>query len=764
MQARFIAFLCATPILLLITISQLNITTDISAFFVSGKSTQLKLFASQMQTGEISRRYLISIVQPQKGAQPLDFLHDFQRKLLQIDGIKKVWNGSMNDDDLHALIQFYAPYRYQIYSLQPQIDIPLAFSEQSMLQRAQMIKSGLLGAQSPWIQEILSQDPMFLMAHTFQNLAQSSQPYTPNRYTPLIVETTMSGLNSVQQSRIKQAIEASFQSLNQSYHGIYHLEMTGVPVFALAIKKQVESDVKWISTVSTCLMIFVFFTIFRSFHALLNTLLVLLVSASMASLISTLVFGQIYALTLALGTTLIGICVDYPIHTIVHIQNSKQTPTQTAKQLWPSLWLGALTTIIGYVALSFTGYPGLQQIALYSAIGIITSLLISRFILPFGMHASTSQRQPSQAMHYLSIGLKYLQTKHVQRPIVFMAFLMLLIGVSTVKWQDDLSQLSPSVASLKANDQKIRQRMQSIEPGRFILIHANSLEKALQISEQASLALKKLKKEGKLSSFYAIYPWLASQHLQQENFKTVQQSLTAEVRQQWSQSLEKVGLRSDFFSPIQLPPFTPLSIDKVLKSPAGSFISGQYMQHDGDVLLTIWLGSHQAEALKKTFTESKNIQYVSQKDMLNEMNAAYRSQAIVALSYASLFILALLVWRYKSIGVALLTLLPAMVAVAWMLGTWALLGYPLSILHVLGFLLSIAICVDYGIFFYENRSGNIYVTYQAIVLSAFTTMIAFFCLALADNPALQALAWTVAPGVCLGFILCPLLIHQNDQG
>jgi len=50
------------------------------------------------------------------------------------------------------------------------------------------------------------------------------------------------------------------------------------------------------------------------------------------------------------------------------------------------------------------------------------------------------------------------------------------------------------------------------------------------------------------------------------------------------------------------------------------------------------------------------------------------------------------------------------------------------------------------------------ITYQAIVVSALTTILAFSCLGLAENPALQTLAWTIAPGVFLGFFLCPLLI------
>jgi predicted exporter len=111
---------------------------------------------------------------------------------------------------------------------------------------------------------------------------------------------------------------------------------------------------------------------------------------------------------------------------------------------------------------------------------------------------------------------------------------------------------------------------------------------------------------------------------------------------------------------------------------------------------------------------------------------------------------------------ALQALSPAMVSVAIVLGCWGISGQPLGMLHLVGMLLAVAICVDYGIFFVENRADNMRLTYQAIVVSAITTMAAFSSLGLAENPALQTLAWTIAPGVFFGFFLCPLLIRVKQ--
>ncbi|MDQ6991757.1 MAG: MMPL family transporter [Mariprofundaceae bacterium] len=762
MHLRVAFFLLAVPFLLAATFWQLDVKTDISAFFISGKSEQMKLLAGQMQNGEISKRYLISIVQEKVGEKPLEFVQALQTEWLKLEGVSRVWGSSMGDDEMHALIAFYLPYRYQLYSLTPEKDVPAIFSNAAMEARAKTIKQGLLSPESAWVREVIHQDPMFLMSNTFGQLSSGISNSTEHsRYTSLMVESNASGLDTDRQAVIKKQIEAVFQQVNRTYGSKYQLEMTGVPIFALAIKKQVEEDVKWISSVSIGLMLLLFLVIFRSFQSLVTVTLILLVSATMACLLTSLVFGQIYALTLAIGTTLIGVCVDYPIHTMVHAQASTEHPVDAAKRIWPSLLLGAATTMVGYTALSFTGYPGMQQIALYSGIGILTSLLISRFILPFSIHA---QRKTLQSNINFDAWLLLMQGKSLKVPVIILALLVLWSGLSGVRWEDDLSQLSPSVNALKENDQRIRARMQSIEPGRFILIHADNIELALQQNEAVCLRLNDLKKAGKLESFYSLYPWLASQKLQQENTRLARLNLTDIKKLGWSVALEKEGLRSAFFVKPEVPTVPTLTLTDVLKSSAARYISGQYVINDKQVILTIWLGLHDPAALKEAFSGVEGAQYVSQKDMINEMNAAYRRKAVIALAYGALLIVLLLTLRYRSFKASIQALFPAMISVAFVVGGWGLSGYPLSMLHLLGLLLLVAICVDYGIFFHENRSDNMRLTYQAIVISALTTMVAFSCLALAENPALKVLAWTIAPGVLLGFLLCPLLIQKPSKG
>jgi len=753
MHRRVLVSLMLLPLLIVVAIWQIDVKTDISAFFMTGDSPQTTLIASHMQTGELSRRYLLSINAIEPGEKPVEFTEALRSELAKIEGVDRVWGEELSEDEVHQIIDFYLPYRYQLYSLTPGVDVPMAFSDSVLAGRANAAKQGLLSPESQWMKSILAQDPMFLISNWLGRFYGRDAKQSP--YASLVIETVPAGLDTAHQLPIRQQIEATFHRINQAHGNRYALAMTGVPLFAMAVQKQVKADVMLVSTISMVAMIVLFVFLFRSLLALLSVSLILVASATVATIITSIVFGQIHALTLALGSTLIGICVDYPIHTMVHAAGSNEKAFISAKRIWPSLLLGAITTVVGYAALSFTGYPGMQQIALYAGTGILTSLFISRFILPYAIERHASTMRPG---FDFSSWLTFARRKQLKLPILLSSFLLLLFGLFTINWQSDLSRLSPSLESLKENDRQIRSRMQSIEPGRFILLHADSLEQVLQANESTLIALDKVKAAGKLNVYYALYPWLASKALQQANVQAFRKQLNTQSIAQWRAAVEKTGIRSSFFSDPVVPDLDALTLDGVSDSLAGRYIAGQYVLGEHEVILTIWLGSHDAEAVKQAIAGISQAQYVSQKDLMNEMNATYRSKAIEVLAYGALVILLLLTLRYRSFKHAAQALSPAMASAAIVLGCWGLSGQPVGMLNLVGMLLTVAICVDYGIFFIENRAHNMGLTYQAIVVSALTTMVAFSCLGLAENPALQTLAWTIAPGVFLGFFLCPLLI------
>ncbi|MCP4409481.1 MAG: MMPL family transporter [Gammaproteobacteria bacterium] len=763
-MTRAWAFLVFALVLAAAAFQLATIRTDIGDFFFSGDADNPGFRIGRIQTEELARRYLISV--GHTGIDELtrrEFVVALQQTLTESKQVRRIWTEPFTHRDIQHLLQFYAPYQLLLLSLQPEREVSGLLSPQGMASQAAMIREALLGPGPSLVKSLLVDDPMLLTLSWFTRIGQtSSQPESDPAHSAFFLETQHPGLDTTAQQRFQQTLTETFGALNRNYDQRFTLEYTGVPVFAVSIREQVSRDITRISTLSIGVVILLSWLVFRSLRTLLCISIMLFTTACIATLLVQWVYGYLHGLTLALGTTLIGICVDYFIHAMVHTgDNTGAERVQAIRRLWPVLLVGGATTLIGYTALSFSGFPGLQQVAMFTGSGIVAALLITRYLLPDLMGLFQVQVQPHIDLSWLLTASAGTRPRYLVIAIITGC---LLAGGARIHWGDDLGTLAPSLQQLAKTDRLIRARLSSIEPGRFILVTGNSMESVLHTAEQVQRQLVDLQRQGKLDAYYPLFPWIASSQLQTHNAQAWNDALNPAARERWTQTLADHGLSTAAFPPLTAAPKPLLEPELALGSPAAILLSTQLLQDTNGTTAVIWLGKHQPQALVEALQTISGARYFSQKDNIRQLARDYRNKAQTMLVWGILLILALLSLRYRSALGALRVLSPAALSIMLLLGLWGLSGTPMGMLHLIGLLLTAAVCVDYGVFFMENRGGNRKRTFQAITVSAITTAAAFASLGIAENPALHALAWTVAPGVLAGFMLCPVMLGHTGNG
>src|SRR5690606_23247789 len=77
---------------------------------------------------------------------------------------------------------------------------------------------------------------------------------------------------------------------------------------------------------------------------------------------------------------LIGVCIDYPIHLFCHhaLEPDPTGPIGTARRIRVAMVVGALTTVAGFVGLGWTSFPGVREIGVFAAVGVLPSLMAAR--------------------------------------------------------------------------------------------------------------------------------------------------------------------------------------------------------------------------------------------------------------------------------------------------------------------------------------------------------------------------------------------------
>jgi predicted exporter len=92
----------------------------------------------------------------------------------------------------------------------------------------------------------------------------------------------------------------------------------------------------------------------------------------------------------------------------------------------------------------------------------------------------------------------------------------------------------------------------------------------------------------------------------------------------------------------------------------------------------------------------------------------------------------------------------------------ALCGVELTILHLVGMLLIVAVGSNYALFFDRREAGDRSgpLTLASLALANLCTVIGFGLLAFSGVPVLEALGTTVAPGAFLALLYAALLTRH----
>src|SRR5205823_3506950 len=137
--------------------------------------------------------------------------------------------------------------------------------------------------------------------------------------------------------------------------GVLRLKQSGINRIAVAAERQIRADIERITTVSTLGIVALFLLVHRSIRYLLLAVLPLVAGMLVATTAGLLVFGALHGLTLAFGSSLIGVCFDYPVYYINHhtLRPDAAGPHASLRRVWKGLRLGALTTMGGLAGLAW---------------------------------------------------------------------------------------------------------------------------------------------------------------------------------------------------------------------------------------------------------------------------------------------------------------------------------------------------------------------------------------------------------------------------
>jgi predicted exporter len=470
------------------------------------------------------------------------------------------------------------------------------------------------------------------------------------------------------------------------------------------------------------------------------------------------IFGTIHVLTLVVGTSLIGIAIDFPMHWM------GKSFGMTNWKAWPALWrvlpglsISLAANLVGYLALAFTPFPGLMQIAVFSSAGVLGAYACTVCLLP-----AWSQRwQPRPAlavMHFARLWLAARDALLHRRTVRYGGIALLLVactgGVLRLNMQDDLRQWLGVPPALLEQAAAIGTITGYMPTSQFFLVRGRDEAELLERQAQVAQALNELKTQGRLASYLALSQIATPVAAQRQTQERLAQY--ANDPAPW-QAFAALGIpvsviADEARSLSQLP---VLDLDQVLAlGPLENWRSLWLGMHDDSVAALITLqGLSSTDKLAAIAASVPGVTLIDQSGALNRMFTATRIKA-AELKLASYLLAGGLLWLTLGKSAAWRILTVPLVATLCTLATMGYLGQTLTLFSLFGLLLVSAIGADYAIIMYEKVAGEA-ASFCGVLLAGGVTLLSFGLLSFSHTPAISSFGLAVALGIGFCVLLAP---------
>ncbi len=543
------------------------------------------------------------------------------------------------------------------------------------------------------------------------------------------------------------------QSREQAAHdGVQLLAASGL-LYAASGQQQATREITWVGGGATVGILLLLLLAFRRWRVLLAFVPVL-VGMLFGAVACVAFFGSMHVMTLVLGSSLIGVAVDYPLHYLSKSWSLKPWRSWPALRLTlPGLSLSLATSCIGYLALAFTPFPALTQIAIFSAAGLIGAYLSAVCLLPAllkGVELRPAQWPLNIAQTLLNVREALL--KRLPTPALLGLLLVFCaIGLWQLTSKNDIRQWVGAPPGLMAEAQAIA-RITGYQPtSQFFLVRADNEQQLLERHTALSERLDQLVHMEKLQGYLALNQLVGLPSEQQHVRIALDQ-----LPQHWQPLLDLGVPETALLAELaQLKALPEQTIDDALRGPLAEPWRMLWLgkQEAGVAAMVSLQGLNNASLLRVQAEGLPGVQLVDRLGDLNTVFAATQISAAELKLLSCVLIVLLLIAPFGFGGALRIVALPLLAALC-SLASLGWLGQPLTLFSLFGLLLVTAISVDYAILMREQIGGAA-VSLLGTLLAALTTWLSFGLLAVSSTPAVSNFGLAVSLGLVFSFILAP---------
>lgn len=588
----------------------------------------------------------------------------------------------------------------------------------------------------------------------------------------------------VSESRMNASLSQMIEDVINDYHqqnvkSNIEISAIGAPLIAVTNAKQIKQDSILAVCLAVVLIMLVLIYSFRRFGDIFWIGVSIAVGWFFALGCIALLKDGISIIVLGIGSVIIGIAVNYPLHFLAHLQHVPDKRSALKEMVQPLL-IGNITTVSAFLCMVVLDAEAMRDLGLFSSLMLVGTIFFVLIFLPILVSGKPRKQGGGEAVS------KAVDFASVSNPLYKKTMLWIVAGLTIVlgyfsfdtSFDADMQHINYMTSSQRQDMQLLLESMQKKDS--TVLLYAiaegKDLEEALQHNEQLISSIQDINGIAKISGIGQLLP---SQARQRENLKLWSQLWRkhSEAKEQFMKSCQQVG-----FSPSAFTTFTELTeaeLDLLETSQfmeAGKMITENFVIQDEEgvkVANFLNVDSTHYQSIKEQIKSSiPNGTYVfDSKDVTGHL-VTLLSDSFNYIGYVCSFVVFFFLWlSFGRLELGMLSFLPLAVSWAWILGIMQLTGIQFNIVNIILATFIFGQGDDYTIFItegmmYEYAYGKktMAAYRRSVAISAVIMFIGISTLIISKHPALRSLAEVAIVGmiivVIMAYYLPPMVFRK----
>ncbi|RLD36801.1 MAG: hypothetical protein DRI83_04940, partial [Bacteroidetes bacterium] len=547
---------------------------------------------------------------------------------------------------------------------------------------------------------------------------------------------------------------------------------------AIGNAKQIKQDI--ITTVSIAILLLFLFLGFYFRRKLVFLLLFLpaLLGGGFALAMMFILKTEVSAISLGLGSVMLGISVDYALHFLSHLRHTGSVKT-VIRDIASPVIMSSITTASAFLCLLVLRSEAMRDLGLFAALSVFSSAIFTLTILP---PLFKEKQQAVARKSYVNALIQRMASFafHKNGKLVWLIVILFIIFMFTarkVEFESNMDSMNYMTEDLTDAENYLDSissyKLRSV----YLVSSATSMDDALMINEAQIPSIEKLQKDGVVHSYTSVHTFYPSAESRKEKLSTWHLFWDDQKITDVSTAIDKQAAiykfrENTFASFYELLAFrreiNTADLDPLREAFLDEFIT------DADSLYMITavlkVKAEDKAVVYEAFEGKENIVVFDRQSLTSSFMEGLKDDFNTLIIISLLVVFLILTLSFGRIELGIITFIPLLISWVFTLRLMGLLGIRFNIFNIIISTFIFGLGIDYAIFcmrglLQEYQYGREKLTsYKtSILLSGITTIVGIGVLIFAKHPALQSIAISAIIGIfsviLITYVLLPRLFN-----